>query len=234
MMLEEDDATVVTNDVPNWRRESWMLARSRISRRRCTLCGINRFCLCFSSLLAGRPRWTESRPDPSPLARNAAGKSIKKAVVIAGRSTVEERRRRRAARTAMSPGMKPAQTVTPLNSQPPPVRPHATRLSARAATYPQSTKPQQQKMHVHSGVRACNRRTGVYIRPKPQHTQRKKWGGGKRPTANPQTRNPASAAAHNSPCCARCDWRTIAPKSNKNNRTCTAGFEPVAANRRIY
>ena len=127
---------------------------------------------------------------PEPPGKKRRWEINKKAVVVACRSTVEERRRRRAARTAMSPGMKPAQTVTPLNSQPPPVRPHATRLSARAATYPQSTKPQQQKMHVHSGVRACNRRTGVYIRPKPQHTQRKKWGGGEATHGKPPNSQP--------------------------------------------
>ena len=44
----------------------------------------------------------------------------------------------------------------------------------------------------------------------------------------------AIEAAHNSPFCARCDLRPKAPKANKKNRTCTAGFEAATANMRIY
>ena len=55
------------------------------------------------------------------------------------------------------------------------------------------------------------------------------------PRPTPKLASSTSAAAHNSPFCARCDLRPKAHKANnKNQRTCTAGFEPVTANMRIY
>lgn len=68
---------------------------------------------------------------------------------------------------------------------------------------------------------------------KPQNTHRKKSEKISDPRPTPKLATSASAAAHNSPFCARCDLRPKAPKANKKKRTCTAGFEPVTANMRI-
>ena len=53
---------------------------------------------------------------------------------------------------------------------------------------------------------------------KPQNTHRKKSGKISDPRPTPKLATSASAAAHNSPFCARCDLRPKAPKAN-NNKT---------------
>ena len=67
----------------------------------------------------------------------------------------------------------------------------------------------------------------------PQNTHRKKSEKISDPRPTPKLATSASAAANNSPFCARCDLRPKAPKANKKKRTCTAGFEPVTTNMRI-
>ena len=69
---------------------------------------------------------------------------------------------------------------------------------------------------------------------KPQNTHRKKSGKKATRGQPPNSQLPPVTAAHNSPFCARCDLRPKAPKANKKNRTCTAGFEAATANMRIY
>ena len=60
----------------------------------------------------------------------------------------------------------PRPTPTRNFRQQPPVRPRTTRLFARAATCaPKSTKSQQQKSHVHSGIRTCNRKYAYISTP---------------------------------------------------------------------
>ena len=56
---------------------------------------------------------------------------------------------------------------------------------------------------------------------KPQNTHRKKSGKISDPRPTPKLATSASAAAHNSPFCARCDLPPKAPKANQKSRTCT-------------
>ena len=93
----------------------------------------------------------------------------------------------------------------------------------------------------HSGALPVERGRKLYFLPQQSPSivnrntriDKKRWKlSDPRPT--PKLATSAIAAAHNSPFCAALRLAPQSTKSQQKNRTCTAGFEPVTANVRIY